>query len=83
MSAQESIVKIPLWSCLEMVELSIAKPNLRGHRNGVTPNTDLQYKLQKLKSRLADILTHSLAHSRVTTSKKRDASTPYFQIGVC
>ena len=70
MSAQESIVKIPLWSCLEMVELSIAKPNLRGHRNGVTPNTDFQYKLQRLKSRLADIQAHSLAHSGVTTSKK-------------
>ena len=70
MSAQESIVKIPLWSWLQMVEVSIAKPNIRGHKNGVTPNTDLQYKLQKLKSRPVDILTHSLAHSGVTTSKK-------------
>ena len=83
MSAQGNIVKISLWACLQMVEVSIAKPNLRGHRNSVTPNTDLQHKLQKLKSRPVDILTHSLAHSGVTTSKKRDASTPYFQIGVC
>ena len=83
MFAQKSIVRIPLWSCLEMVELSIAKPNLRGHRNGVTPNTDLQYKLQKLKSRLADILFLLTRSLRGDNFKIRDASTPYFQIGVC